>query len=171
MCSGCGRGSPRYQAARSPTPDEEIERAVVVVVPEPRAEALDRRQDTELARHVLELAVAEIVVEVVLGVQVADVEIGPAVLVVVAKTQALRVAEALHAGALRDVVERAVAVVAEELVGRLDRRRGLVADVEVEIPVVVDVGPGRGRRRVVDLTESRCEGHVDERAVAGVLEQ
>ncbi len=71
-----------------------------------------------------------------------------------------------HAGARRDVFERAVALVQEQL-----RRAVLVADEQIDEPVVVDVGPDRGLRARRGPGQPACDGDVGERAVAVVPQQ
>ena len=69
--------------------DEEVEPAVVVVVPEPAGEAVVRLGDAEPLGDVGERAVAVVVVEPIGLAQVRDVQVGPAVVVVVAPGDAL----------------------------------------------------------------------------------
>jgi len=110
------------------------------------------------------------VVEAVRRVHRRDVEVGQPVVVVVAEVDALDVSIALDARGLRDVLERAVAAVAEELAGEvLVPAAVFVPEVEVEVAVVVDVGRRGGLARRGDL-DPRLERAVDESAV-GLLDQ
>ena len=70
-----------------------------------------------------------------------------------------------------DIGEGAVAVVAKQLARRAYAITALVADVEVDVAVVVVVGPAGGLGRVVNLGETRLERHVGEAGSAVVSQQ
>ena len=145
---------------------EEVEPAVVVVVPEPGREAHDRPLHAELARALAEGAVALVVIEEVLAPEVRHVQVRPAVAVVIAPGRALGEGLGVDAGRVGDVLEGAVPTVAEE------RGRALfVADEEVEPAVVVVIGPDRGMGATDGAAEARLGGDVGERPVAVVAQQ
>ena len=75
-------------------------------------------------------------------------------------------AERATPAAARDVLEGAVAAVAEQL-----RRTVLVADEQIDEAVVVDVGPRRRLRAGGRAGQAARDRHVGERAVAVVAEQ
>ena len=127
-------------------------------------------------------AVAVVAEQLVLPAEVRGVEVRIAVVVVVAEDDALDVLADLDPGGRGDVGEPAVAVVAVELAGRVEllpriRRvvgigTVLVADVEVEVAVVVGVAPGGGLRRTTMLGQpARGEGDVGEPPGAVVAQQ
>ena len=120
---------------------EDVEPAVVVVVPGPAREAVVGPVDAHRRGDVGEGAVAIVVIEPAVAVQVVEEQVGIAVVVVVDPGAALAEAcrLALHAGLGGDLLERAVALVVIETVGLL-----LAADEQVEPAVVVVIGPGRG---------------------------
>src|SRR5439155_16421944 len=93
---------------------EEVEPAVVVVVPEPGGEAHDRPLHAELAPALAEGAVALVVIEEVLAPEVRHVQVRPAVAVVIAPGRALGDGLGVDAGGVGDVLEGAVPTVAEE---------------------------------------------------------
>ena len=110
-------------------------------------------------------------VEPVEPVHVRHVEVGIAVAVVVAPRHALAEPDVVDARGDRDVDERAVALVPEQLTRRVHARVGLVADVEIHVAVVVVVGPAAGLRRVARLGEPRVERDVGEAPLAVVPQQ
>ena len=69
--------------------DEQVEPPIVVVVPEPAREAVLRLGDAELGGHVGEGAVAVVAVEAIRRGHVGDIEVGPAVAIVIAPRGAL----------------------------------------------------------------------------------
>ncbi len=146
--------------------DEEIEPAVVVVVEPPGREAGERLLHLQLRRHLLEGAVAAIAVEEVVAEHVRRVEVGEAVVVVVAPRHALGEGVAGDAGADGDILEGAVAPVAIEPAGRQ-----LVSDVDIDPAVVVVVGPGRRVGGEHAVGETGRPGHVGEHAGAVVAQQ
>ncbi len=118
-----------------------------------------------------ESPVAAIAVEAVGGVVVRHVEVGEAVAVEVGPGDALGHAAVGDAGRRGDVDEGPVALVAKQLAGEGIVVVGFVADVEVEVAVVVVVCPRRGLGRIVDRCQAGGEGHVREGAVAVVVQQ
>ena len=104
--------------------DPEVEPAVVVVVPEPAGEAVGRLGDAEHGGDIDERAVALIVIEPVGLAQVGDVEVGQAVVVVVAPGDSLAEPAVGHAGRIGDVLERAVPAVVVEPAAGCERRGG-----------------------------------------------
>ena len=99
--------------------DKEIEPAVAIDVDEraARPPAHGRRREPGRGGRVFEAAIPAIAIEHVLSV-VGHEQIEPAVVVVVAGTDARRPTRAAQPGALGDVLERAVALVPIEAVGR-----------------------------------------------------
>ena len=160
---------------------EEVEVAVAVDVAPGDPHAGAAVDDAGRGRPLAEGAVALVVVEGVLPELVGDVEVGPAVVVVVGPGGGhapARVADACVPG---DVGEGAVAVVAVERAGDavggrvVGPRRGrlLVAhahDVEVEEAVAVVVGDRR-HARPAPGRDARRRAHVDEVAAARVVEE
>ncbi len=71
------------------TGDEDVQPAIVVVVPEPAGEAGAGLGHAEPIGDIGECGVAVIVVEPIILVQIRDVEVGPAIVVVVAPSDAL----------------------------------------------------------------------------------
>ena len=142
----------------------------------------------------LKRAVAQVAIELVGLRVVGDEEVGPAVLVVVEQRDAerlrARVEDAARGG---DVLEGAVAAVAEQPAGvaavRLGRAVGLllaveaaedvvlgrpldvVADEEIEQAVAIEVDPHRRRAERRAAVEAARARDVHERALAGVAEQ
>ena len=148
--------------------DPEVEPAVVVVVPEPAGEAVDRPGHAQRGGDVEERAVALIVIQARRLAQVGDEEVGPAVVVVVAPGDPLAEPIVGHAGGGGDIDERAVApIVVEPAPVATVRALGieLARDVEVDVAVVVVVGPA-GRLRGDRLAEPGREGDVLESAAA-----
>ena len=94
---------------------------------------------------------------------VAHVQIEQAVVVVVEEHRARRVADVIHAGRFRNVLEMAEAVVLEQHVAFADRR-----DEEVLVTVVVDVGERGGHADpAARATPAACD--VPELSAAGIL--
>ena len=156
--------------------DDEVEPAVVVVIGEggPPAEERDARTgDARRIADVREEALAVVVVEdvVVVG-EVRDVEVVAPVVVVVADGHAHvgLLAPRLVQGRARgvaDVLERAVAAVAVEVV-----RRGVVGHEEIEPAVVVEVEEGDAEAvEAGGVGHARPRAHVGERAAAVVAEE
>src|SRR5262249_30615013 len=114
---------PRRRRAREIEIDvvgrEEIEAAVAIVVDEGAAgvPARTRLGETRRARDVGEAAVALVVIQAVLPV-VGHEEIVAAVVVVVADAGALSPSARGESGAIGDVLERAAAAIAKEMVRR-----------------------------------------------------
>ncbi len=105
--------------------------------------------------HVLEPSVSGVPVEDV-GAERRDVEIEPAVAVVVADGNTCLVparAGGCSAGRLRDVGERPVTVVP---VQRIRGARGSVHEVQVRQPVIVDVDPGHAGAKRLDHVLVGC---------------
>ena len=94
--------------------DEDIEPAVVVVVPEHAGEAVRRPDDPQLGGDVDERAVALVAIEPGGAFHVRDEQVEPAVVVVVAPGRPLRPSIVLDAGRGGDVDERAVSLVVIE---------------------------------------------------------
>src|SRR5262249_7458313 len=127
---------------------EQIEAAVAIVVEEraagpPARPRAARVLESRRLRHVLERSVAAVAIETVLA-EVADEEIVVAVAIVVADARALAPAAGAEPGAGRDVLERAVTLVAIQMIGRrLVRRKSFerraVDEEQVEPPVFVVV--------------------------------
>ena len=148
--------------------DEQIEVAVAVEIGERAARAPQPgAADARGAGDVGEDSVAAVVVQHVRA-EVRDVEIDPAVVVVVAGAGAHAVLAMLDAGPGRDVLERAVAAVPVQAVPRLlrDRRIGERSavdqeDVDPAVVVVVEEQPARAHgldqvfvgARAVDVAE------------------
>ena len=153
--------------------DPEVEPAVVVVVPEPAGEAVGRPGDAEHGGDIDERAVASIVIEPIAVGQVGDVEVGQAVVVVVAPGHSLAEPIVGHAGRDGDVLEGAVAAIVVEpaqvaKVGAAGVE--LAGDIEVDVAVVVVVGPA-GRLRGDRLAEAGRQGDVLENAAAVAQER
>jgi hypothetical protein len=161
-----GRG---IRTAESSHPD--VERAVVVEVEEPAGETADRQAHFGLHRDIREGAIALVVVETVGRRHVRDVEIREAIAIEVTPVHGLRVAIVRDAGCGRDVHELAGALVAVQLARRRVARVRLVADVEIEIAVVVVVPESGSLRREHAVPEPGLERDVREDAVAVVLER
>ena len=134
--------------------DEEVEAAVAVVVVHGDAHAEAGIEDAGLLREVRERAVAVVVEVRVLSEVVGDVDVGPAVAVEVRALDREPPAGVAGARGLRDVGERAVAVVVEEVVGRrvVGGDRGPV----VRMAVDEDVEVGRCRRGRSRGPRPRC---------------
>src|SRR5688572_3556645 len=146
--------------------NEHILVSVVVVVEEPGRESLSRSGRAGGARQLGERPIAIVAVKEVRAAEVRDIQIRPAVVVVVDGGDALVEAATVDAGRRGDVLERAVAVVAEQL-----RRPVFVADEQIEKAIVVDIGPGRGLRAGQHLRQSARDRHVGKGAVAVVAQQ
>ena len=146
---------------------EDVDPAVVVVVQRPAGEARRRPVDAQLAAHVLERAVAVVLVQPAFAREVVQEQVGKAVVVVVDPGAAL--AEFLHlfidAGPGGDFLERAVAAIAIQPVGL-----PLAGDEQVDPAVVVVVGPG-GRVGIDRVEQAGLLGDVGEAAVAVVPQQ
>ena len=98
-----------------------------------------------------------------------EVEVDPAVVVVVAPGGALDEAHLVQADRRGDLGERAVPVVAEQLAG-MERHARLVRDEQVDQPVVVEVAPAGARGRM-EAEQARRLGHVLEGPVSTVPER
>ena len=145
--------------------DQQIDVAVVVVVPEPARKALLWSGHAELRCDIPERAVSLVVVEAVQERVVRDEEIGPAVSVVVSPDRRLGVQVVLDSSLTGDIGEGTVAIIPKELgVIRLPRPQ-LVADEEIEIAIVVIVRPGGGLGREVIESQPGCAGDVAKRTV------
>ena len=166
--AGCGSVNLRIYVAVG---DEEIEATVVVVVEKARspAQQLDcGRGEAGRGRDVGETHAALVAVERVrLGKKVGYVQVGIAILIVVAKVRAharfdVAIAVVRHAGDEGDVLEGAVALVLEEHV------RGLVVG-DKEVAVAIGVVIGRHHAQAV-IAIGGCHagrlGDVGKRAIA-----
>src|SRR5271169_1285487 len=116
--------------------DEKIGKPVVVVVEKPGRETLPGFLHASFGGDVGESAVVIVVIEKIVAVEIRDVEIHVTVVVEISRDDAFGERDLIDAGGMRDVFERAVALVAKELAGAV-----LVADKKIEEAVVVDVGP------------------------------
>ena len=157
--------------------DEQVQPPVVVVIEEPRRKAASLgSRDARLRSHVGERSVAVVAVQPVRP-DVGDVDVEVAVIVEVARRDALAVPVVADAGGVGDVRERAVTVVAIQLrrvvaagrVRHLESR--LVADEQIEIAVVIKVAPRGGLGRPGGRRQARMACHVGERSVAVVAHQ
>ena len=151
--------------------DEQVQRTIVVEVPEPRRETRDRLGETQMWRDVRESAVAIVHVEAIRPHVVGHVELGETITVDVTPGHAFCIAEILHAGFGSDIGECRVAVISEQLAGRLHVVRVLVSDENIEVAIIVVVEPGGGLRRIVHIAEPGPERDVSERAVSVVAHE
>ena len=156
----------RFFDRREVAGGKDVRPAVVVVVEEPGGKALPRPRDPGLLGDVGKGAVVVVVEQRVGATEVRHVEFRPAVVVDVSGRHALGVTGPVDAGARRDVLERAVALVQEQLGGAV-----LVADKQVHEPVVVDIGPHRRLRAGGRPGQAARLCDVGERAVAVVAQQ
>jgi hypothetical protein len=140
----------------------DVERAVVVEVPEPGREAVERTLDAALLRHVAELALAIVLVQPVGVHVVGHVQVRVAVGVDVAEAHTLGEAQVGRARRDRDVDERAVAPVLEQLARMAVVVARFGGDVQVQVAVPVVVGPVGALARIPLLGQPGGEGDVDE---------
>ena len=140
--------------------------AVVVVVPEPSRKALHRQVHAKVRPNIIEGPVAIVAVKPVRTAEVRHVQVRIAVLVVVPPCHGFREVIIRNAGLARDVGERSVAFVPEELAGEV-----LISDIQVQVPVEVKVRPPRSLGGVVDLGQPRRQCHVAESARSVVAQQ
>ncbi len=179
--------------------DRQVDPAVAVQVAggdaHPRLVATRRvGRHARVGADLLEAEAAEVVEQVVRTGVIGDEHVNPAVVIEVGRDDAEAPPVPLpHPGNLGDVDE-AAAIVAEDVVGqRLDRARvarevagarrvlaearvvgvpdSVVADVEIDIAVAVEIGEGRRRRPVAGAAEPGAGGRVLEGAIAPVAEQ
>ena len=165
------RGYASYGSVIGPHPD--VEPAVVVVVEEPgrEAAALGLRE-TQRGSDVREAQAAVVAVEPVFS-DVGNVDVQIPVVVVVAEGHTLGEAVVRDPRLCGDLRESSVSVVPEELGRIVDGlvHGGLVAAVEVQVAVVVEVSPGARLTRRGRAGQSRLPGDVRECAVAVVPQQ
>ena len=83
-----------------------------------------------------------VVVEKVAAIEIGDIEIHIAVIVIIRGVNALGECFSIHTGSAGNVLKGTVTLVVEELAGTI-----LVADQQVQITVVVDVRPNGSLRR------------------------
>ena len=76
-----------------------------------------------------------------------------------------------HTGRLGHIRKRPVAVVSKELARGNEPPRRFIADIQIEVAVVVVVAPGCRLTRVVHLAEPRIERHIGEGPVTVVPQQ
>ena len=146
--------------------DKNVGPAVVIVVEEKRGEPAAVAEDACVVRDFGESVVVIVVVEKIFALKIGDVEIGPAIVVVIAGDHGLGVRDLIDARAVRDVLECAIAVVQEKLSGTV-----FAADEKIEQAVVVDVGPNRGLGAGGRLGEAGGFGDVGECAVAIIFQE
>ena len=151
------------------TPADFEPHSIVVHIPEPGREARRRSRHTERLGHVGERPIAIVAVQPVGLPVVGDVQVRPAVAIVVSPDHALRVPKVLHAGLGGDVRERAIALVPEQLTGSPQLVGRFVADIQIQVPVVVVVGPRRFRAGAGAVLHARAGRDVGECTVAIVL--
>ena len=151
---------------------EDILPAIVVVVEETRAPARIWKCGATHARRVGDVSKRAVAVvakqPVALVGEVGDEDIGTAVVVVVRKVHAhagkgLSVLVVSHAGQQGHLGERAVSVVPEQ-----ERLHGVVGDVHVHEPVVVEISEGDAESFADRTGNSGFLRYVGERAVAVV---
>src|SRR5580704_4624105 len=138
---------------------------VIVVIEKPGGEALPRFLHSGLKRNIGKGSVVIVVIKRIVAVEIGDVEINIAVVIVIARNHAFGEGDAIDPGGMRDVFEGAVALVAIEMAGSI-----LVAHEKIEIAVVINVGPNAGLRLQGQVKPAGC-GHVGESAVAIVAQQ
>src|SRR5450755_2072694 len=174
------KGGDVVQSVDVETDYQQVQKPIVVVVEEPGGKALIGLRNARLPGDVGELptlrGVGAIVAEEDAGRTLAsDVEVGTAVVVVVAPSYAFDVAQVGKSGFTGDVGKGAVAVVVEQLRRVRVFHARLVAKHQIEKAVVVIVGPGGGLRRVRGQQASRLgdirEGNLTLRVGAVVAEQ
>src|SRR5580658_1792941 len=139
--------------------------AIVVIIEEPRGETLPRFLHAGLKSDVGKGSVVIVVVEEIVSVQIGNVKINIAVVIVIARNHALGEGGAIDAGGMGDVFERAIAFVAEEMAGSI-----FVTDEQIEIAVVVNVGPDPGLRLHGQVEAAGC-GYVGEGSITIVAQQ
>ena len=132
---------------RTKSSDEQVQPTVVVDVPEPRykgpkIEWVSQRYP-QVSGHVRERPVTVVSIESIRLPEIRNVKVSVTVTVIVSPIDSLRVPHVPDPGRARDVGKRPVAVVSEELT-----REELVADVKIQIAIVVEVSPGGCLRRV-----------------------
>ena len=155
--------------------DEKVDQAVVVEVAGIGAHRKVGDVGQALVHDVDEGAVALVEVEAVGGLEiVGDVEVGPAVLVGVEPDGGVALGEAPDAGLVRDVGERAVAVVVKQVVAAPERTLREIEDVgddiAVEVAIAVVVREGGHDGGILHI-EPVLVGALGEGAVAVVDEQ
>ena len=147
--------------------DVEVGPAVVVVIEEPGGEAEDRLLHAGLFRDFSEGAVVVVAVEEVGAVEVGDVEVSEAVVVVIGGGDSFAEGDLVNAGSMGDVFKCAVAAIVKEL-----GRSSFVGDEEIEEAIVVDVGPDGGLAwRYDHVGQTALPGDVSEGAVAVIAQQ
>ena len=139
---------------------EQVDPPVVVHVAEVGAHGRVRRARHDAAGDLGEGAVAVVVVEEVRdGKIVRDVDVGPAVVVVVPPRRGMPLRFAGDAGGGGDIRERAVAVVVEKIIRLAVGVRGCIeqvgVDVHVEPAVAVIIGEGRHAAGVLERESAR----------------
>ena len=155
--------------------DEQVDAPVVVHVAEVGAHRIVGQPGHGLAGRLRERAIAIVVIEAVgSGVVVGNVEIGPAVIVVIPPRGRVREALAADAGLIRHVGERAIAVVVEKVaalaVGMLAGIQHVRGDVHIEPAVAVVVAEG-AHARGIDHGQPARRSLLLERPVALVDEK
>ena len=156
--------------------DKQVQIAVVVIVEEPRGETgAGRFRYAELVGYVGKGTIRIVAVESIFS-RVRNVEVQIAIVVVVAGGDAFGVAIVGDPGTEGDIGKRAIAIVLKQLrriatnAGVLPQSR-LVADVKIEIAVVVKIAPDGGLRGTRRFGQSRLTGHIRKRSVAIVPQQ
>ena len=144
---------------------KQIGPAVIVIVEKPCGETLPWLLHASLQGDVSKSSVVIVVIKKIVAVEIGNVKIDIAVVIVIGRNDALGESGAIDAGGMRDVFERAVAFVAEEMAGPV-----FVADEQIEIAVVINVGPDSGLRLHGQVEAAGC-GYVGESAVAIVAQQ
>ena len=149
----------------------QVQVAVIVVIPEPRGEAAHRRGHAQRGSHIREGAVGVVAIEPVRILQIRNVQVGESVGVVVAPRDRFGEAVVGDTRVRGDVGERAVPVVAEKLRRRRQRRARFVPHVEVQVTVVVEVGPPGGLGGEVFRAEAGVQCHIGKATAAEIAQQ
>ena len=146
---------------------EDIEPAVVVKIPGPASEALDRPVDLHLRRDFREPAVPLVVIQSSGVFQVVDEQVREAVVIIVKPGATLGPPRwlAFNSCRGRDIIEAAVATVAIKAILLV-----FAGDEEIDPAVVVKIAP-RSRVGIDGIEQAGFPGHIGEPAGAVVAQQ